>query len=68
MSKETTRRARLEPRTSRSRVGGVNRSATHTSTRVKEVSGQIFSADGKFVRVNVASLSLTRVKLLDIVY
>ena len=29
MSKETTRWARIEPRTSRSRVRGVNRSATH---------------------------------------
>ena len=31
MSKETTRRARLEPRTSRSGVLGVNCSATHAS-------------------------------------
>ena len=31
---EATRRARLEPRTSRSRVRGVNRSATHAALRV----------------------------------
>ena len=34
LSKEKTRRARLEPRTSRSRVRGVNRSATHASNTV----------------------------------
>ena len=33
LSKERTRRARLEPRTSRSRVTGVNRSATHAYLR-----------------------------------
>ena len=33
LSKETTRQARLEPRTSRSRVRGVNHSATHASTK-----------------------------------
>ena len=33
MSKETARQARLEPRTSRSRVRGVNHSATHASTK-----------------------------------
>ena len=37
LSKETTRRARLAPRTFRSRVWGVNRSATHASTREKIV-------------------------------
>ena len=35
MSKETTRRVRLEPRTSRSGVSGVNYSATHASSKVK---------------------------------
>ena len=35
MSKETTRRARLEPRTSRSGVRGVNHSATHASSKAK---------------------------------
>ena len=33
LSKETTRRARLKPRTSRSGVGGVNHSATLASTK-----------------------------------
>ena len=35
MSKETTRRARLEPRTSRSRVRSVNHSATHAYRIIK---------------------------------
>jgi len=37
LSKETTRRARLETRTSRSRVRGVNQSATHTYRIIKGV-------------------------------
>ena len=41
MPKETTRRARLEPRTSRSGVRGVNRSATHNSAvRVEQTKVQ----------------------------
>ena len=34
MSKETTGRARLEPRTSRSEVRDVNRAATNASTKI----------------------------------
>ena len=37
MSKKSTRRARLEPRTSRSRVRSVNHSATHASRIIKGV-------------------------------
>ena len=43
LSKETTRRARLEPWTSRSGVRGVNRSATHaSSSRKKKVNCKRF--------------------------
>ena len=43
MSKKTTRRARLEPRTSRSGIRGVNHSATHASTSYDHATCKISS-------------------------